>query len=120
MKPIVVRRRHGLGLAGARRRAEAIAHRLQDEHGGSFEWDGDTLRFKRTGVSGLAAVTSDEVEVRVDVGVLLLPFRARIEREIRTFLDGGLGTAAGRERRRSGRLSASPEAPIRPPRPRGP
>jgi putative polyhydroxyalkanoate system protein len=110
MKPIVVRHRHGLGLAGARRRAEAIAHRLQDDHGGSFEWDGDTLRFKRTGVSGLVAVTTDEVEVRVDVGVLLLPLRARIEREIRTFFDGGLGTAVAPERRPPG-PAASRRAP---------
>lgn len=93
MKPIVVHHRHGLRRVDARRRAEAIAHRLQDEHGGSFEWDGDTLHFKRTGIAGEVTVTDEDVEVRVDVGVLLLPFRARIEREIRAFFDGDLGTS---------------------------
>src|SRR5262249_54896759 len=93
MRSILVRRRHGLGLAEARRLAETTAKRLREEHGGTFQWDGDTLRFKRTGASGRIVVTNDEVDVRVDLGLLLLPLRARIAREIHAFFDDRLGAA---------------------------
>jgi putative polyhydroxyalkanoate system protein len=87
---IVVRRRHELDIAGARRLAETVARRLRDDFGGSYAWDGDTLHFRRTGISGQLAVTPETVEVRVSIGLLLTPLHARIEREIVAFCDDHL------------------------------
>ena len=93
MSEIVVRRRHNLRPASARRLVETVARRLRDEHGGSYAWDGDTLRFRSTGVAGPLMVSRGAFEVRVEIGLLLRPLRSRIEREIRAFCDEHLGRA---------------------------
>jgi putative polyhydroxyalkanoate system protein len=98
MAVIVVRRQHALGLAKAKALAQSMARRLKDEHGGSFEWQGDVLRFQRTGASGSVAVTEEDFEVNVELGLLLTPLRSRIEREIMSFCNEHLaGKKAGRE-----------------------
>lgn len=93
---IDIRRHHNLGLAKAKRLARTLARRLQNEFGGTYTWDGDTLRFQRTGVSGSATVAKDSVQIRVELGLLLRPLRARIERELRAGLDAHLGHEAVR------------------------
>ena len=80
MSQIVVQRSHSLSLPQARRLAEDMAQHLRSEYGGSYTWDGDTLRFKRTGASGQVAVTRDDIQIRVDIGLLLTPLHSRIER----------------------------------------
>src|SRR5262245_41956052 len=107
MRRIVVYRRHSLGRVGARRLVETTAERLREEHGGTFQWDGNTLRFQRPGASGHVAVTDDDVEVRVDLGLLLLPLRARIAREIDAFLDKQLGADVAPGRGQPARRAAT-------------
>lgn len=94
MSDIVVRRRHGLALAKARRLAETMARKLHDDFGGTYEWEGDTLRFRRTGASGDVVVTRDDFEIRIAISFLLAPLRSRIEREIVAFCDEQLGAPA--------------------------
>jgi putative polyhydroxyalkanoate system protein len=93
MSEIVVRGRHELGLARAKRLAEAMALRLRDDYGGTYAWAGDRLQFDRTGASGRITVKPDAFEVRVEIGFLLSPLRGRIEREIRAFCDQQFGVA---------------------------
>jgi len=89
---IVIRRRHDLGLARAKRLAQTLARRLQNELGGTYTWKGNELHFERTGASGCATVTKNSVQIRVELSLLLRPLRARIEREILAGLDAHLGT----------------------------
>jgi len=96
MATIVVRRKHDLGLAKAKRLAESVARKLRDDYGGSFAWDGNDLRFERTGATGSVAVTKEGFQVRVELGLLLSPLRSRIEREIVAFRDEQFGPASGR------------------------
>ena len=89
--PIVVRREHRLPPDEARRVLADVARGLQRRYGGTVDWDGATMRFKRSGASGRIEVSDRAVEVVVDVGLLLRPLSSRIEREIRTVLDEHLG-----------------------------
>ena len=98
---ISIRRHHDLGLAKAKRLAQTLARRLQNEFGGTYTWQDNTLHFRRTGASGSATVTKDSVQIRVELGLLLSPLRARIEREIRAGLDSHLGHEDGRSMERS-------------------
>jgi putative polyhydroxyalkanoate system protein len=114
MSVIVVRRRHGMRLAGARRLADQMAERLRDRFGGSYAWRGDALYFVRTGACGVVAVTARDVEIRLELGLLLSPLRSPIEREIHSFLAERLapsGTAADGQARpaavRKGRTRSS-------------
>ncbi len=93
-------------LAKAKRLAQTMAERLRSEHGGSYLWDGDTLRFQRTGASGQVVVTKDGFEVRVELGLLLLPLRWRIEREIDAFCQEHFGDAKPADGDRSVRPAA--------------
>ena len=88
---ILIRRQHQLGLAKAKRVAQTLALRLQSEFGGAYTWKGNELHFERTGASGSAIVTKDSVQIRLELGLLLRPLTARIEREIRAGLDAHLG-----------------------------
>src|SRR5262245_12896640 len=95
---IGVDRRHTLGLARAKRLAESIARRLQDEYGGSYAWEAGELHFERTGVSGRVAVTKDRVSIRIELALLLKPLQSTIEHEVRTFCDEHFGDGASAER----------------------
>src|SRR5262245_36008335 len=118
MSQIVVKRDHRLPLAEVRRRAEAIASRLQNEYGGSYEWAGDSLSFRRTGASGQLTITRDSFEVRVDLGFLLGALHSRIEREIHAFCDEQFGRGAARDRVSPGRPAPRVRrAATTPPRP---
>jgi putative polyhydroxyalkanoate system protein len=88
---ILIRRQHALGLAKAKRLAQTLALKLQSEFGGTCTWKGNELHFQRTGASGSATVTKDSVQIRLELGLLLRPLSARIEREIRASLDTHLG-----------------------------
>src|SRR5262249_28019330 len=94
MSTIVIRRKHDLELAEAKRLAENIAKKLRNDYGGSFTWQGDDLHFQRTGASGSVAVRKDDFQVRVELGLLLSALRSRIEQEIVTFCDANFGAAA--------------------------
>ena len=98
MSEIVVRGRHALGLARAKRLAETMAIRLRDDYGGTYAWTGAHLQFERTGVSGRITVKPDAFEVRVEIGFLLSPLRGRIEREIRAFCEEQFGQAGALDR----------------------
>jgi putative polyhydroxyalkanoate system protein len=98
---IVVRGRHDLGLARAKRLAETMALRLRDDYGGTYAWTGDHLQFERTGASGRITVKADAFEVRVEIGFLLSPLRGRIEREIRALCDEHFGAAGAPNRDQS-------------------
>jgi putative polyhydroxyalkanoate system protein len=98
---IDIRRHHDLGLTKAKRLAQRLADKLQSELGGTWAWKGNELHFQRTGASGFATVTKDSVQIRVELGFLLRPLRARIEREIRAGLDEHLGHEDARRAGRS-------------------
>jgi putative polyhydroxyalkanoate system protein len=101
---ILVGRQHDLGLAKAKRLAESIARQLQKDYGGSYAWKGNDLHFRRTGASGRVTVSKDEFQVSVELGLLLMPLTARIEREIHAFCDEHFG---GEERPARSRSTAA-------------
>lgn len=94
MSEIVVTRAHGMTLKKARASAEHIAAELAEEFDIEYEWNGNTLEFSRTGVSGSIVVTKKEVEIRARLGFLLMALRSRIESEIHRFLDNEFGPEA--------------------------
>ena len=118
MSEIVVRGRHDLGLARAKRLAETMALRLRDDYGATYAWKGDHLQFERTGASGRITLKPEAFEVRVEIGFLLSPLRGRIEREIRLFCDEQFGKGGGANRDQPAR-PAVPSAATRSSRSQG-
>lgn len=68
-------------------KAERIAGKLASEYNATCHWKNDNLKFSSRGVNGRLHVGHDAVEVKVNLGLMLLPFRARIESGIIAQLD---------------------------------
>ncbi len=87
MADIHLKRKHGLGLKKARAAAQKVADDLSSEYGVASEWDGNVLRFSRSGVQGELAVTKDEVRLDARLGLLLSAFKPKIEEHVNENFD---------------------------------
>lgn len=87
MSVIDVYRSHSLDQARAREVAENLARDLSRKFDMDYRWEGDVMRFKRTGVKGQLDITAGNIHVHLELGLLLKPFKARIEQEIHSQLN---------------------------------
>lgn len=98
MPDIKIRRPHTLGLAKARKVAWAWAEQVEQK----FDMEctvlegetGDTVEFRRSGVSGRLIVAPDHFDLDARLGLLLGAFAGTIEAEIGRNLDALLGKAS--------------------------
>ncbi len=91
MANIKIRRQHNLGRDVARQRVDEIAASLQEKLKAKWSWNGDSLRFQRSGASGSVDVGDDYVEFNVKLGMLLTPMKGAIEDAIQQKVDKALG-----------------------------
>lgn len=87
MSKILIERQHNLGRDAARAQAQQLAERLAKQYDISYRWEGDTLKFRRTGAEGAIVVDEDTVRVSLKLGLLLSPLSGTIKREIEEALD---------------------------------
>jgi putative polyhydroxyalkanoate system protein len=80
-------RRHHLGRKRAAAKVERLRQELSAAHEFEGEWHDQVLHISRTGAHGDIEVGKDAIEVRVELGMLLRPWRERIQREIEAHLD---------------------------------
>ena len=78
-----IRRRHSLGIAEARQRADRIAAFLEQQYSLRSTWEGDHLNVRGNGVTGRLSVADDTIELEVRLGFALRlmegPIRSAIE-----------------------------------------
>ena len=99
MADIQIQRTHAMPLKKARDAANDFAQRLNEKFDLQSKWDGDTLNFSRSGVSGRLALTKSGVTIDVKLGFLLAAFAGKMEGHIKDNLDqlfGKAGAAAGK------------------------
>ena len=87
MAKIDIRRRHKLSIGDARAVVDKVAAKLREKFATESQWQGDTLKFSRSGVNGTIAVAADAVIVHAELGLMLSPMKGMIEQEIRNKLD---------------------------------
>ncbi len=87
MADIHLRRAHKVGLKKARAAAQKVAEEMDDVFSMKSEWDGNTLRFSRSGVSGELRVAKDEVVLEAKLGLLLSALKPKIEEQINRNFD---------------------------------
>jgi putative polyhydroxyalkanoate system protein len=95
MSEIRIRRAHSRPLDEARKAAEKMAKQLRKDFDLDYAWDGEVLRFERSGVDGELHVTAKEVRLEAKLGFLLAFLKPRIEAEVAEQLDRYLGAPAG-------------------------
>ena len=87
MSEIRVNRTHHLALEQARTLAEGLVANLAQEFGVKYHWEDDTVKFKGAGAKGHMTVLSESVELKMELGFLLRPFKGKIENSIKRRLD---------------------------------
>lgn len=91
MSEINIRRSHGMTIKRAKSAAEQVAAELSEEFSIDYEWEGNTLNFHRSGISGVMAVDKKHVAISAKLSFLLRPIKSKIEREIHRFCDENFG-----------------------------
>ena len=94
MAEIHIQRAHAMPVKKARDAANSFAERLDDKFELEHEWNGDTLHFSRSGVSGTLALTKNAVTIDVKLGFLLSAFAGKMEGHINDNLNQLFGKAA--------------------------
>ncbi|WP_295467434.1 polyhydroxyalkanoic acid system family protein [uncultured Pseudomonas sp.] len=90
MSQITIERSHSLGLEGVRQKADQLAEKLTRDYGVACTWEGDTLKFARSGVDGRIEVAEDRVRVLATLGMMFSMLSGQIEKEIERKLDKAL------------------------------
>jgi putative polyhydroxyalkanoate system protein len=87
MSDIRIRRGHGLTPKHARAAAERMSTRLRESYDLEFMWEGEVLRFQRSGVDGQLTLGHKEVTIDAELGFLLALMKPKIEQSIHDSLD---------------------------------
>ncbi|MFW6369514.1 MAG: polyhydroxyalkanoic acid system family protein [Myxococcota bacterium] len=87
MALIIEKKKHTMGKEAARKAAEEIAEDIGEKLSAKYHWDGDHLRFERSGAGGFIHVTDDEVRVEVKLALMLRPLKGTVESRIRRYMD---------------------------------
>jgi putative polyhydroxyalkanoate system protein len=90
MAKIHIKRQHHLGQEVAKERVEEVAKKLQDKLNAKWAWQGNSLRFERTGASGRVDVDNDHVEFNIKLSLVLAPMKGKIESAIQDQLNKAL------------------------------
>ena len=91
MANIRIKKNHTLSHVDARKRVQEIALDLKKTLEADYSWHDDTLKFKRSGASGSVELGEGFIEVRIKLGMLLVPMKGKIESTIRQRLDEVIG-----------------------------
>jgi putative polyhydroxyalkanoate system protein len=83
MSEIHLKQSHSLTRDETRKRVEAIAKELKRAYKMEYAWDGDHVRFRRTGASGWLYLGEGFIELEIKLGMLLAPLKGKIEEAIR-------------------------------------
>ncbi|RYE67621.1 MAG: polyhydroxyalkanoic acid system protein [Oxalobacteraceae bacterium] len=82
MADISIIQQHSLSPDAARSAAQRVADKLAGEYGLHCEWEGDVLRFERSGVEGSLALHERQAALRIKLGILMSAFASTIEQKV--------------------------------------
>jgi putative polyhydroxyalkanoate system protein len=82
MTDISIVQEHGLDPAMARAAAQTVADRMAADYGLALAWEGDVLRFERSGVSGALTLEAQRAVMRIALGFPIDMMAAAIESKV--------------------------------------
>ncbi|EKU81623.1 putative polyhydroxyalkanoate system protein [Massilia sp. UYP32] len=82
MAEISIVQQHSLSPDAARSAAEQVAQRIAAEYGLECRWDGDVLRFERSGVEGMLTLEDQRAAMRIRLGFFMGAFAPAIEAKV--------------------------------------
>ena len=85
---------HTMSKDDAKAAVERVGRDLEDRLDATSQWDGDTLRFERSGASGRIDVRPGEVQVTIDLSWWVPASTDRVRGEAEALLDEHLSRKA--------------------------
>jgi putative polyhydroxyalkanoate system protein len=82
MADINIVQEHQLTPSLARDAAQKVADKLASEFDLACRWDGDVLRFERSGVEGALTLSHTQAQMEIKLGFLYSAFSAAIESKV--------------------------------------
>jgi len=82
MADISITQQHNLSQDAARAAAQKVADKLAGDYGLACKWEGDVLRFERSGVEGSLALGQQQAALRIKLGFLMSAFAPAIEQKV--------------------------------------
>ncbi len=82
MTAISIVQEHTLSPAMARAAAQQVADKIAGEFGLACRWDGDVLRFERSGIDGALNLQPRQAEMSITLGFPMSAFAAAIEAKV--------------------------------------
>ncbi len=82
MADITLVENHALSMEAARKAAQKVADQMTADYEMVCTWEGDTLSFKRSGVSGTLALTEGHAQLDIKLGFMLKGFKSKIEEQV--------------------------------------
>lgn len=82
MADINITQEHSLDPAQARAAAEQVAQKMAQEFDLACSWQGDVLRFERSGVEGSLTLAPEQARMKIKLGFLLSAFAPKIESKV--------------------------------------
>ncbi|RLM53009.1 polyhydroxyalkanoic acid system protein [Halobellus sp. Atlit-31R] len=82
MSEISIVQEHSLSPEQARAAAQQVAQRLAAEYDLACKWDGDVLRFERSGVEGALSLEGQRAALRIRLGFFMSAFASSIEAKV--------------------------------------
>ncbi|MDQ6620106.1 MAG: polyhydroxyalkanoic acid system family protein [Pseudomonadota bacterium] len=93
MAHLSIIKKHQLSLSEARKAAEAVTEDLKARFELECRWEGNVVRFERSGLSGALTVGADSVRLDCQLGFLFSALKGSIEREVHKEFDKRFGVA---------------------------
>jgi putative polyhydroxyalkanoate system protein len=82
MAAISIVQQHQLTPVTARAAAQQVADKLATEYALDCKWDGDVLRFERSGVNGSLTLEATRAALHIELGFLMSAFAPTIEAKV--------------------------------------
>lgn len=82
MADINITQQHTLTQAAARAAAQKVADKLAGDYGLDCRWDGDVLRFERSGVEGMLTLGEQQAALNIKLGFMMSAFAPTIEQKV--------------------------------------
>lgn len=82
MPDIRITQPHSLSQTDARAAAQQVADKLVRDYGLTCKWEGDVLRFARSGVEGALTLGERQAALRIKLGFLMSAFASTIEQKV--------------------------------------
>ena len=82
MADINIVQEHNLAPEQARAAAQQVADKLAEQFELECRWDGDVLRFERSGVNGTLTLQAQQAHLQIALGFLFSAFSAQIEGKV--------------------------------------